>query len=85
MGDRDPEETANMKCSIQGCPGEYEQREIVHTVRHRGEVVVIDRVPAEVCSLCGDTLLRPETVRHLEALLRRPAAPARTVPLYEYA
>ena len=74
-----------MKCAVHGCPGEYEERRIVHTVRHRGQVIVIDRVPAEVCPTCGDVLLRPETVRKIEALLEAPAAPRQTVPLYEYA
>jgi len=74
-----------MKCSIQGCPGEYEQRKIVHTVRYKGKVIVIDHVPAEVCSVCGDVLLRPETVRQIEALLRKRERPISTVPLYEYA
>ena len=74
-----------MKCSIEGCPGEYEERLIVHTVRHRGQVIVIDQVPAEVCSVCGDVLLKPETVRQIEALLRTATVPVRTVPLYEYA
>ena len=74
-----------MRCSIQGCPGEYEPQEITHTVRHEGRIVVIDHVPAEVCSTCGDVLLRPETVRHLELLLRQEIEPASTVPLYEYA
>lgn len=74
-----------MKCSIEGCPGEYEDRTVVHTVRRQGQVIVIDHVPAEVCSVCGDVLLRPETVRRIEELLRRPAPPSATVPLYEYA
>jgi len=74
-----------MKCSIAGCPGEYETRKIVHTVRHRGQTIVIDHVPAEVCSVCGDVLLLPETVRQIETLLRTAAPPVRTVPLYEYA
>ncbi len=74
-----------MKCSIEGCPGLYEERRIVHAVRYRGQVVVIDHVPAEVCSVCGDVLLKPETVRRIEKLLREAAQPARTVPLYEYA
>jgi YgiT-type zinc finger domain-containing protein len=56
-----------MKCSIKGCPGEYEARVITHTVRPGGHVVVIDHVPAEVCSVCGDTLLQPKTIRQLEA------------------
>lgn len=74
-----------MNCTIQGCPGEYEARKVVHTVRHHGEVVVIDHVPAEVCTVCGDVLLIPETVRRIEALLRNDPAPARRVPLLEFA
>lgn len=74
-----------MKCTIQGCPGEYEARTVVHTVRHHGEVVVIDHVPAEVCTVCGDVLLTPETVRRIEALLRNNPAPSRRVPLLEFA
>jgi YgiT-type zinc finger domain-containing protein len=74
-----------MKCSLQGCPGSYEPRAVTHTVRHKGRIVVIDHVPAEVCSVCGDVLLTPETVRHIEAMLRNRAEPVRTVPLYEYA
>lgn len=74
-----------MKCSIKGCLGEYEERNIVHTVRYSGQVIVIDHVPAEVCSVCGDVLLKPETVRRIEKLLRAKAQPSRTVPLYEYA
>ena len=31
-----------MQCSIEGCQGEYEVRKVAHTVRHQGEVVVID-------------------------------------------
>jgi len=74
-----------MKCSFAGCPGEYEERRIAHTVRRRGQLIVIDHVPAEVCSLCGDVLLGPETVRHIESLLGNAAEPVGTAPLYEYA
>ncbi len=85
MGDADPKEDTVMKCSIEGCPGEYEDRQVAHTVRHKGQVIVIDHVPAEVCSVCGDVLFKPETIRHLEALLHGSARPDGTVPLYEYA
>ena len=74
-----------MKCSITGCPGNYELRKITHTVRHKGQVVVIDHVPAEMCSICGDMLLRSDTVRHIETLLADVSRPTTTVPLYEYA
>lgn len=74
-----------MKCSIEGCPGEYENRRITHTVRQRDQVIVVDHVPAEVCNLCGDVLLKPETIRRIEKLLESQREPAGTVPLYEYA
>ena len=86
MGDTQSKEKAIVtKCSIKGCPGEYVELRIFHTVRYHGEVVVIDNVPAEVCSACGDVLLKPDTVRHVEALLQTATKPTREVPLYEYA
>lgn len=74
-----------MKCSIESCPGANENKTIVHTVRFRGQTIVIDHVPAEVCSVCGNALLLPKTVRHIESLLRTATASMHTVPLYEYA
>ncbi len=56
-----------------------------HTVRYKSRLVVIDHVLADVCDTCGDVLLRPDTVRHIERLLRRDGEPAATVPLYEFA
>ncbi|HJT56473.1 MAG TPA: YgiT-type zinc finger protein [Ktedonobacteraceae bacterium] len=73
-----------MRCSIEGCPGEYEQREVVHTVRQGNRIIVIDHVPAEVCTICGDVLFTPETVRKIEFLRHTNATPARTVPLYNF-
>ena len=74
-----------MKCSIQGCSGEYEATTVIHTVRSAGRVLVIDHVPAETCSVCGDVLFTPQTVRHIERLLADLPTPAQTVPLFEYA
>ena len=74
-----------MKCSIDGCPGEYEAKNIMHTVRRHGQVIVIDHVSADVCSFCGDALLNLDTVRRIESLLEEERQPATTVPLYEFA
>ena len=46
---------------------------------------VIDHVPADVCSVCGDVLLKPDTVRRIQTLLQEKHQPASTVPLYEFA
>lgn len=73
-----------MSCTLAGCPGDYEERLVTHTVRHRGRLVVFDHVPAEVCSVCGDVLFKPETLRRIEAMLTSEQEPAATVPVYEY-
>jgi len=72
------------ECSLHGCPGEYEETKITHTVHHHGEVIVIDHVPAEVCSICGDVLFKADTVCHIEKLIQESKKPVRNVPLYEY-
>lgn len=73
-----------MKCTIEGCTGEYEAMTVMHTVRHAGRVMVIDHVPAETCPICGDVLFTPQTVRRIEQLLAELPEPADTVPLFEY-
>jgi len=74
-----------MNCSIQGCPGHYDERPIVHTVKRGKDVLVFDDVPAEVCDVCSDTLLAPETIRHVEELMRREGEPRAHAPVYAYA
>ena len=74
-----------MNCSINGCPGEYERTQVTDTVRHRGRIIVIDHVPAEVCRVCGDVLLEPETLRRIERLLADLPQPNESAPLYEFA
>lgn len=73
-----------MKCSIHECPGEYEARTVIHTVRSNGRVIVIDHVPAEVCPVCSDVLFSPQTVQHIERLLENLPRPDTSVPLFEY-
>jgi YgiT-type zinc finger domain-containing protein len=74
-----------MKCTVAGCPGVYDLRVVVHTVKQGGEIVVIDHVPAEVCNVCGDVLLAPETVRRIEALIKTTPPPKRSITFYEFA
>jgi len=58
---------------------------IVHTVQREGQVSVFENVPAEVCSVCGDILLAPDTIRHIEFLVKRKKKPEKLIPLYQYA
>ncbi|MCC6792648.1 MAG: YgiT-type zinc finger protein [Thermomicrobiales bacterium] len=72
-------------CSLTGCPGEYEDRLIPHTVRHKGRLLVVDHVPAEVCTVCGDVLLTPATVSRLETFMLESLQPVASAPVYEFA
>ncbi|MBF0508879.1 MAG: YgiT-type zinc finger protein [Deltaproteobacteria bacterium] len=73
------------RCSIKTCPGEYEKRFITHVVKHRGQIIVFDHVPAEVCSICGDVLFSIETAEALEVALKQPGTPTGSAPIYELA
>lgn len=73
-----------MKCTIQNCPGEYEVKHIVHTVKRGDNVLVFENVPADVCTVCSDTLLTPDTVRHIEELVRCGHRSDKFAPIYEY-
>lgn len=73
-----------MTCTMTDCAGVYEAREVVHTGRQGDRIRVIDHVPAEVCTVCGDVLFAPQTVRRLEALRRTTVPHAGTVPLYDF-
>jgi YgiT-type zinc finger domain-containing protein len=54
-----------MQCIVQGCPGEMEERRIVHTFVRDGKPIVIEDLPALVCPICGYTVL---DVRVLDVL-----------------
>ena len=38
-----------MKCVVQGCPGEMEDRRIIHTFVRDGKPLVVEDLPALVC------------------------------------
>jgi|APCry4251928276_1046603.scaffolds.fasta_scaffold137270_3 YgiT-type zinc finger domain-containing protein len=71
------------RCSIKGCPGEYESKTISHLVNHEGKAIIIENVPAAVCPICGDTLLSLDTVEAIEKMLLSLGEPDHTAPVYE--
>lgn len=84
MAESDAEGIETMRCHNQGCPGEYERQLVTRAFEPRGQVVVVAQIPADVCSVCGDTLFSWDTSQRLEALLAAPPAPERMVPLYTF-
>lgn len=74
-----------MKCRVNRCSGEYIEKQIIHTVKPQGKLIVIDHVPAYVCSICGDVLFGLETVRKIEKMTEDLPEPTKMAPVYEYA
>ena len=72
------------ECTNQGCPGEYEERAILHLERWNGQPVAIDHVPAEDCTVFGDVLFTGATVAQLATLRQATPEPTGAIPLYEY-
>lgn len=68
------------------CGGTLEEREIQLDFRHKGRLVVVEGVPAQVCRDCGERLVSGATSRAIDALLESGAKPAReiTVPVLSF-
>lgn len=70
-------------CSINGCPGTYENKNISHMIKHGGQTIIIEKVPADVCRVCGDILLALDTIEAIDRILENPGNPDHTAPVYE--
>mgnify|MGYP006291786127 CR=1 FL=1 len=71
-----------MNCTVKGCLGEYEIRRVTQTYNIEGELVVISGIPAEVCTICGDTLIDPETATLIEKRLGNLGEADETAPVF---
>ena len=71
-------------CPVCKSEGIVEQK-IRTTLDYQGRLYIFDNVCAEVCTQCGEVLLRPPVAKRLEHLMRQGTAPARTeaVPVYD--
>lgn len=60
--------------------------QVTHTLEHGGRFYIIEHVPARVCKETGEQYFAPETVEHIQTLIRGQKQPARVVetPVYEY-
>ena len=71
-----------MKCPVQGCPGEMEQRRIVHTFIRDGQPIVVEDLPALVCPVCGYTVLDLRVLDMLFALDPESESPVGRAPIF---
>jgi YgiT-type zinc finger domain-containing protein len=63
------------------------ETEVTYTLEHGGKFYLIKHVPARVCRETGEEYFAPETVEHIQALIKSKKAPTRVIetPVYEYA
>ncbi len=57
-------------CSIRGCKGKYKDKIISRLLTHKGQQVVLENIPAEVCDVCGDVLISLDTSVAIEKTLK---------------
>ena len=56
-----------MSCSF--CKGDLEQRLIRYVQDYKGKLVVVENVPADVCTQCGEPLIRPNVAEKLQQIV----------------
>jgi len=63
------------------------ETEVTYTLEHGGKFYLIEHVPARVCRETGEQYFAPQTVEHLQSLIKGTKAPGRVIetPVYEYA
>jgi HTH-type transcriptional regulator / antitoxin MqsA len=74
-----------MKCDICGSPMIEEM--VTYTIQLDGKLVVVEHVPAKVCTQCGERLYSPETVERLQTTVWEQRSPSRMLqtPVFDFA
>ncbi len=74
-----------MKCVF--CGGKVESHNVTFIYNGNGDYLLVENVPAEVCSQCGERTYSPEVTDDLLRLAKRKIQPAKTVevPVIDYA
>ena len=60
---------------------------VTYTLEYGGRFYIIEHVPARVCKETGEQYFAPETVEHMQALIKGHKKPDKVIetPVYEYA
>ncbi len=73
--------------TCQACGGTDSEMELVEEVfRVKGKFLLVEEIPAEVCSACGDPTYSRETTDKIERMVNGGAQPIRSikVPVYRF-
>jgi len=63
------------------------ETKVTYTLERDGKFFLIEHVPARVCRETGEQYFAPETVEHIQAVIKTKKNPAKVIetPVYEYA
>jgi len=61
--------------------------EVTYTLEHGGKFYMIEHVPARVCKETGEQFFAPDTVEHIQEIIKSKKQPDRYIktPVYKYA
>jgi YgiT-type zinc finger domain-containing protein len=65
--------------------GPVVKKRIDHVSKINGRFVEIKGVPCEVCEGCGEKYFEPETISHLQKIVKHKAENYIKLPVYSYA
>ena len=62
------------------------ETQVTYTLEAGGKFYIIEHVPARVCRETGEQFFSPETVEHIQALIKggKPSLRVIETPVYEY-
>lgn len=60
---------------------------VTYALEHGGKFYIIKHVPARVCKETGEQYFAPDTVEHIQSLIKGNKEPQKVIetPVYEYA
>jgi YgiT-type zinc finger domain-containing protein len=62
------------------------ETKVSYTLEHAGKFFIIENVPARVCKETGEQFFAPETVEHIQSIIKGRRRPDRVIetPVYDY-
>jgi len=62
------------------------ETEVTYTLEHGGRFYIIKQVPARVCKETGEQFFAPETVEHIQEIIKSKKEPEQYIetPVYKY-
>lgn len=71
-----------MRCAF--CKGELREELVRYVQEFEGRIVVIENVPADVCTQCGEKLFRPDVAEKVQQIVWGKVKPNKPIEAESY-